>query len=254
MGGDTVRSERPPRQRRRLTANWHVHWLGTSAKPQPLAVAEPVGTSGRSLAFADRPIARWIIRNTRDGDVVASTKINRLGRRMLDIYETIETLCNRGVGIVILEFMNGQTRWFLRAGQAGERPNAWNEVDRKLTPPNWSCSRRQPQPGDRNYAAWAARKAQQAAKLKGLNDQEDDRSTWTAEDWAAWWEAEQSKRVRLRYPGDVASGASGVLTRFVFWRDLYLALGPNKWKTVRPPERSFRSIVWRVGEIAVCFC
>jgi hypothetical protein len=43
-------------------------------------------------------------------------------------------------------------------------------------------------PGDRNYAPWAAKKAKQAAKVNG---QDEDCLSWSAPDWKAWWTSEE---------------------------------------------------------------
>jgi len=79
--------------------------------------------------------------------------------------------------------------WFLKAGMAGELPPEWNEVvgliiqNRKAPSAIPETLRR----------AWAARRAQAAARRNPEGGVED-RSTWTAEDWAAWWAVEQSKK------------------------------------------------------------
>ncbi|MGO9111908.1 MAG: hypothetical protein ACLP9L_21995, partial [Thermoguttaceae bacterium] len=50
-------------------------------------------------------------------------------------------------------------KWFLDAGLAGELPPEWCVIAKELAPPGWTSARRQPKPGDRNYAPWAAKKA-----------------------------------------------------------------------------------------------
>ncbi|MGO9110720.1 MAG: recombinase family protein [Thermoguttaceae bacterium] len=308
----------------------------------PIPLPEPLGTSGRLTPFASRPMGQWLLRNAREGDVILATKMNRFGRNMSDIYPVVKEFCARGVGVVVLEYCNGQpldlrgaasnflvqmlmasaefhgnliaetTRealahlkrigrpcngsipwgkrlacydvadhelvgctlekdsagkrrvvvkegasvpgatfkleWdeqqltymaeiarrtlqdhepmihviqdfhsqrrldqrgklfgqrngrngtdtafrearksFLNAGLAGELPPEWCVIAKELAPPGWTSARRQPKPGDRNYAPWAARKAKQAAKVNG---QEEDRSAWSAADWQAWWASE----------------------------------------------------------------
>lgn len=71
-------------------------------------LVEPLGTSGRKNDFADRSVGRWIMANARAGDVIVATKMNRLGRRMVNICEVVEQLCRRNVGVIILEYTNGE--------------------------------------------------------------------------------------------------------------------------------------------------
>ncbi len=75
---------------------------------EPTFLDEPLGTSGRSKKFAERPMGLWVLRNLRKGDTLIVTAIDRLGRNFIDQYMTIQRLFDRGVRIVILKGWGGQ--------------------------------------------------------------------------------------------------------------------------------------------------
>jgi hypothetical protein len=70
---------------------------------EPRHLAEPLGTSGWRKHFADRHVGGWIMRHIAKGDILVASKINRLGRGMIDIVNTINTLIDRGVRIFVCE-------------------------------------------------------------------------------------------------------------------------------------------------------
>jgi len=63
---------------------------------------EPIGTSGRSKKFAQRPIGHYLLRTLRKGDTLVVSKLDRLGRNLRDIYDTVDTFFQRGVSVIIL--------------------------------------------------------------------------------------------------------------------------------------------------------
>jgi len=75
----------------------------------PQFLNEPLGTSGRSLKFAQRPMGLWALRNLRKGDTLIVTELRSVGRNFIDQYTTIDTLYTRGVRIIILKGWSGQS-------------------------------------------------------------------------------------------------------------------------------------------------
>jgi DNA invertase Pin-like site-specific DNA recombinase len=73
----------------------------------PLWLDEPLGTSGRSLKFAQRPMGIWALKNLRRDDTLVVTEIRTIGRNFIDAYATVETFFNRGVRVVILKGFGG---------------------------------------------------------------------------------------------------------------------------------------------------
>ena len=53
-------------------------------------------------------MGNWILRNLRRGDTLVTTKVDRLGRSLRDIYDTVDTLFHRGVNVVILHGWGGR--------------------------------------------------------------------------------------------------------------------------------------------------
>ena len=75
---------------------------------EPQWLHEPLGTSGRSKKFAQRPQGCFIMRTLRRGDALIVTDIERLGRNFIDQYTSIQQLFDRGVRIIILKGWGGQ--------------------------------------------------------------------------------------------------------------------------------------------------
>ncbi|MEI8371850.1 MAG: recombinase family protein [Planctomycetota bacterium] len=75
--------------------------------PEPTILEEPPGTSGYKTKFSKRPMGLFCLRNLRKGDALVVLRLDRIGRSMSDCYQTIETLFNRGVRIVILKGWSG---------------------------------------------------------------------------------------------------------------------------------------------------
>lgn len=73
----------------------------------PQFLDEPLGTSGRSLKFSQRPMGIWALRNLRRGDVLVVTEIRTIGRNFIDTYSTVELFFSRGVRVVILKGFGG---------------------------------------------------------------------------------------------------------------------------------------------------
>ena len=76
--------------------------------PEPTILDEPLGTSGRSTDFRNRPQGRWLLLNAKPGDVLVVTKLDRLGRTAKDILDTLERFANRGVRVIVIQFLGGQ--------------------------------------------------------------------------------------------------------------------------------------------------
>jgi DNA invertase Pin-like site-specific DNA recombinase len=68
-------------------------------------LSEPAGTSGVSTRFRTREAGRMLLYKVKTGDTVLVTCIDRLGRKTVDILDTIERLSKKGVNVVILQFM-----------------------------------------------------------------------------------------------------------------------------------------------------
>ena len=73
----------------------------------PVILDEPLGTSGVSTKFRDRPMGRKLLLESRKGDTIIVCKINRLGRKTSDIIQTIEKFNKRGVRVIVIDFLNG---------------------------------------------------------------------------------------------------------------------------------------------------
>ena len=69
---------------------------------EPTILDEPLATSGRKTTFAQRPKGAWLLANAVKGDTLVVSKLDRLGRKAVDILQTIETFDGRGVVIVVL--------------------------------------------------------------------------------------------------------------------------------------------------------
>ena len=76
--------------------------------PEPKILDEPLGTSGRSTDFRNRPQGRWLLLHAQPGDVLVVTKLDRLGRTAKDILDTLEQFANRGVRVIVIQFLGGQ--------------------------------------------------------------------------------------------------------------------------------------------------
>ena len=81
-------------------------------------------------------------------------------------------------------------KWFINAGLAGELPNEWNAVAKRIAPPNWGVSKATAS----LRKAWAALAAKRAAK-NPRPAPENDRSEWTLEDYQAWDAANRATAV-----------------------------------------------------------
>jgi DNA invertase Pin-like site-specific DNA recombinase len=68
-------------------------------------LSEPAGTSGVSTRFRDRKAGRMLLYKVKKGDTVLVTCIDRLGRDIGDILDTIGRLRKKEANVVILEFM-----------------------------------------------------------------------------------------------------------------------------------------------------
>lgn len=75
--------------------------------PERIPVEEPLGTSGKTK-FALRPIGSFLMRTLRKGDFLMVTKLDRLGRNLRDVYDTVDALFRRGVNIIILHGWGNQ--------------------------------------------------------------------------------------------------------------------------------------------------
>jgi DNA invertase Pin-like site-specific DNA recombinase len=58
--------------------------------------------SSKQFPFDQRPHGQWLLRNVRPGDSIIVTKMDRFGRTLGDMTETIERLYDRGAAIYIL--------------------------------------------------------------------------------------------------------------------------------------------------------
>jgi DNA invertase Pin-like site-specific DNA recombinase len=58
--------------------------------------------SSKQFPFDQRPHGQWLLRNVRSGDSIIVTKMDRFGRTLGDMTETIERLYDRGAAIYIL--------------------------------------------------------------------------------------------------------------------------------------------------------
>lgn len=75
--------------------------------PPVTHLEEPPGTSGYKTRFAQRPMGLWVLRNLRKGDTLIALRIDRMGRNMIDCYQTIDTLFARGVRVIIVKGWSG---------------------------------------------------------------------------------------------------------------------------------------------------
>jgi len=80
------------------------HGLG-----EPVILDEPLGTSGLKTNFRQREKGRWLLLNAKKGDGLVVTKLDRLGRTTKDILDTLDRFTKRGVRLVVLQFLGGQT-------------------------------------------------------------------------------------------------------------------------------------------------
>jgi putative DNA-invertase from lambdoid prophage Rac len=76
--------------------------------PEPTILDEPLGTSGRSTDFRNRPQGRWLLLHAQPGDVLVVTKLDRLGRTARDILDTLEQFAKRNVRVIVIQFLGGQ--------------------------------------------------------------------------------------------------------------------------------------------------
>ena len=76
--------------------------------PEPTILDEPLGTSGRSTDFRNRPRGRWLLLNAQSGDVFVVTKLDGLGRTARDILDTLEPFAKRNVRVIVVQFPGGQ--------------------------------------------------------------------------------------------------------------------------------------------------
>ena len=74
---------------------------------EPIILHEKKGTSG-TVNFADRPQGKWIIENLTDDDTLIVSKLDRLGRVTSDILNTINTLSQHGIHLLVLQFCGNQ--------------------------------------------------------------------------------------------------------------------------------------------------
>lgn len=61
------------------------------------------GVSGTKEAFS-RPAFAAMIEEMKAGDVLVVTKVDRLGRRVLDTAKTVKALQERGIGVKVIQF------------------------------------------------------------------------------------------------------------------------------------------------------
>ncbi len=104
------------------------------ALPEPAILEEPQATSGK-IPFAKRPQGSYLLRVLTKGDVLVVVRVDRLGRSMTDIFNTVEVLCGRGVRVLIIRGWGGQS---VDLGRATDRLFlmilAWcAETERNLT-------------------------------------------------------------------------------------------------------------------------
>ncbi len=85
--------------------------------PDPTILEEPPSTSGK-IPFVRRPQGSYLMRVLRRDDVLVVVRVDRLGRSMTDVFETVQTLCNRGVRVMILRGWGGQV---IDLGRATDR-------------------------------------------------------------------------------------------------------------------------------------
>jgi len=77
--------------------------------PEPELLQEPIGTSGVSTVFRQRPEGRKLWYQLCKGDTLIVSKIDRLGRKTRDICQTINHFIDRGVRVVVLDLFGGQS-------------------------------------------------------------------------------------------------------------------------------------------------
>jgi DNA invertase Pin-like site-specific DNA recombinase len=101
---DRWTAERRCRRRRSCEkASWFLPWR----VPHPRAAAQPNGTAIPALKTGETPATRddrpglaALVDQLRPGDTVVVWKLDRLGRNMIHILETVKTLTERGVTLV----------------------------------------------------------------------------------------------------------------------------------------------------------
>ena len=83
-------------------------WCVSNGVAEYTYLEEPPGTSGRKLTFRQRPMGAYLLDTLQEGDCLVVLKVDRLGRRLLDILQTMEALANRKVRVVIIQAFGGR--------------------------------------------------------------------------------------------------------------------------------------------------
>ncbi|MFH1603394.1 MAG: recombinase family protein [Pseudomonadota bacterium] len=69
---------------------------------EPYILHEDLGTSGRKTMFSQRKKGQWLLKYAKGGDTIIVSKLDRLGRKTIDILQTITTLTERKIRIIVL--------------------------------------------------------------------------------------------------------------------------------------------------------
>ena len=72
----------------------------------PIILEEPLGTSARKIPFRLRPCGGQVWREAEYGDTLVVTKLDRLGKTIIDILNTTKSFRRRGVRVIVLQFGN----------------------------------------------------------------------------------------------------------------------------------------------------
>jgi DNA invertase Pin-like site-specific DNA recombinase len=70
----------------------------------PIGNYQDHAVSGRKVPFGERPDGRRLLRELQRGDHLVVVRMDRLGRRTLDILQVIETMEKRGITLHIIDF------------------------------------------------------------------------------------------------------------------------------------------------------
>lgn len=71
---------------------------------EPTILHEDLGTSG-TVKFRHRTMGKWILQNLKAGDTMIVTALDRVGRNMADIMDTVERLRRHGVKLIVMQVM-----------------------------------------------------------------------------------------------------------------------------------------------------
>lgn len=113
----TDRQEDSPDTQELKAKRWHELCEMTKPNPRPWRETFADINQGRETKFSERPDGKRLLRSVVRGDLVLVTEFDRLGCKLMDVLETLDTLKKRGVEVRILNFMGGELDPSSRIGE-----------------------------------------------------------------------------------------------------------------------------------------